>query len=67
MGQEAEPKLKLELVVLINEELEWTHLKYRKAQLKSKNSAFIFRRKTVQEFLDLAKQGRRLTLKFSIV
>lgn len=56
MGQEAEPKLKLELVVLINEELKQTHLKHRKGQLKSKSSVFNFRRKTVPEFLDLAKQ-----------
>lgn len=50
MGQEAEPKLKLELVVLINEELEQTHLKYRKGWLKSKGGTFNFRRKKVPEF-----------------
>lgn len=50
MGQKAEPKLKLELVVLINEELEQTHLKHKKGQLRSKNSALNFRRKTVQNF-----------------
>lgn len=67
MGQEAEPKLKLALVVLINEELEQTHLKHRKGWLKSKNCVFNFRRKRVPEFLDLAKQASKLVLKFSTV
>lgn len=67
MGQEAEPNLKLELVVLINQELEQTHRKYRKWQLKNKSNPFNFRRKTVPEFLDLAKQGRGLVFKFIIV
>jgi len=60
-------KLKLGLVALINEELEQIHLGHIKAWLKSKISPFNFKRKTVPEFLDLSKQGKRLIWELSIV
>lgn len=67
MGQEAETKLKLEMVASINEELEQMHLGHRKGWLKSKSRAFNFKGKTVSEFINLSKQGKRLILELSIV